>query len=296
MNKFLKNTLIFLSGAIVGSGVTYFVCKKTMTNDNSENCTDEEGPEIHEEDSAKELARINSERKGSSIEDFVNSIDIPDEAFDEEDDSQYFVVEDPTMLKMEAQAEDIHTRLERKWGKEVADKFEEEGIGQEIIPGSKMTEEDFERAESLEKKIEEDWARKREIEELMEKSQENDKKGVSDDMEGEIHNIFDESIEPISRLDDVDNTTFDKNIHVISPDEYGLDDEYDMRTLSLYEDGYVVDDKTGDLIDNPYEILGKEWADSVGIYEEDTVWVCNDTRRTYYEVTLLDYKFFDKEK
>lgn len=76
--------------------------------------------------------------------------------------------------------------------------------------------------------------------------------------------------------------------YVISPDDFGEKDEYDTISLTLYADGVLADDND-EVVDD--EIVGKENLDSIGRFEDDSVFVRNDILKADYEILLDNRKF-----
>lgn len=75
----------------------------------------------------------------------------------------------------------------------------------------------------------------------------------------------------------------ENKIEVISPDEFGDNDEYDLISLTYYANKILTDD--GDFeIEDPETIVGTEALTSFGEYEQDAVYVRNDERKCYYEI------------
>ena len=75
----------------------------------------------------------------------------------------------------------------------------------------------------------------------------------------------------------------DNMIEVIPPDEFGEYDDYDLIGLTYYANDVLTDD--GDFpIDDPEEVVGPDALDSFGEWEDDTVYVRNDTLKCYYEI------------
>lgn len=70
---------------------------------------------------------------------------------------------------------------------------------------------------------------------------------------------------------------------VISPDEFGQNDSYDIVSLNYYADGILTDD-WDNVIDDPDETVGPDIEKHFGEYEEDTVYVMNDEHGAYYEI------------
>ena len=78
--------------------------------------------------------------------------------------------------------------------------------------------------------------------------------------------------------------------YVISPDEFGEDEEYDQIELTYYSDGVLADED--DTILNINEVIGKGSIDHIGDYEDDAVHVKNEARKVYYEV-LVDSRSYE---
>lgn len=75
----------------------------------------------------------------------------------------------------------------------------------------------------------------------------------------------------------------DKRPYVISPDEFAEDDDYDKISLTLYADGVLADDND-EMIDNVDELVGKDSLNSFGAFEDNSVFVRNDTLKADYEI------------
>lgn len=71
--------------------------------------------------------------------------------------------------------------------------------------------------------------------------------------------------------------------YVVSPDEFGEEDDYEIESLNYYADGVLTDD-WDNIIGNIDDIVGEESLEHFGEYETDTVYVRNDRLRTYFEV------------
>lgn len=76
--------------------------------------------------------------------------------------------------------------------------------------------------------------------------------------------------------------------YVISPEEFGELDGYSEITLTYYSDGTLTDEND-ELIDDPEEIVGSDFHNHFGEYEEDSVHVRNDKLRCDYEI-LFDQR------
>ena len=80
--------------------------------------------------------------------------------------------------------------------------------------------------------------------------------------------------------------------YVVSPNEYGEEDDYDESDLILYADG-ILADKDDNIIENVDEVLGKGTLEHMGEYEEDALHVCNPVKKIYYEI-LADERSYEK--
>lgn len=74
-----------------------------------------------------------------------------------------------------------------------------------------------------------------------------------------------------------------KKPYVISPDEFGEMDEYDAISLNYYADGVLTND-WDEVIENVDDIVGIDSLNHFGEYEEDSVFVRNDTLQADYEI------------
>lgn len=71
--------------------------------------------------------------------------------------------------------------------------------------------------------------------------------------------------------------------YVVTPEEFGNADEYDIISLNYYADGIVSDD-WGDKIEDLEAAIGEDFASHYGEYEEDAVYIRNDRLKVEYEV------------
>lgn len=72
---------------------------------------------------------------------------------------------------------------------------------------------------------------------------------------------------------------------VISPDDFGTQDDYDEISLTYYADGTVTDDSDHAMSDDEIEeTIGKESLNHFGDYEPDSVFVRNDRLKADYEI------------
>lgn len=83
-------------------------------------------------------------------------------------------------------------------------------------------------------------------------------------------------------------------IEVISPDEYADDESYDAISLTCYADGVLADDDDRRMDEESIRnAVGEDAFEHFGEYEEDTVYIRNDTHKTYYEI-CRDERTYDE--
>lgn len=81
-----------------------------------------------------------------------------------------------------------------------------------------------------------------------------------------------------------------KEPYVISPDDYGMADGYECVSLTYYADG-VLTDEWDNVIDDPDDIVGDDFASHFGEFEDDSVFIRNERERRDYEI-LRDLNTF----
>lgn len=82
------------------------------------------------------------------------------------------------------------------------------------------------------------------------------------------------------------------NPYIVTPDEFGEIPGYDYETLYYYADGVLTDDQDVP-IENVKNVVGLEFPNHYGEYEEDCVYVRNDELKTDYEI-LMDIRTFSE--
>ena len=82
--------------------------------------------------------------------------------------------------------------------------------------------------------------------------------------------------------------------HVIEPEEFGECD-YEEVSLTYYADGVLTDEQ-----DNPIEdvdgMVGEDYAEHFGEYEDDSVFVRNDRLQTDFEILADQRNYSDLDK
>ena len=74
-----------------------------------------------------------------------------------------------------------------------------------------------------------------------------------------------------------------KKPYVIPPEEFGERDNYDTETLFYYEDKVLADDSDNEIVDVE-KLVGRDSLTHFGEYEDDSVFVRNESLKTDYEI------------
>lgn len=88
--------------------------------------------------------------------------------------------------------------------------------------------------------------------------------------------------------------SYSEKPYVITPEEFGEDDEYKTISLLYFADEVLTDDDYA-IIENVDDVVGRESLKTFGKYEDDAVYVRNDRLKCEYEV-LLDERHFEDIK
>lgn len=84
-----------------------------------------------------------------------------------------------------------------------------------------------------------------------------------------------------------DDSMLDKP-YIISPEEYGEITNYENLSLTYYSDGVLADDDDEIIVDIE-NTVGSDFADHFGDYEDDSVFIRNDSIKCDYEI-LKDHR------
>lgn len=83
-----------------------------------------------------------------------------------------------------------------------------------------------------------------------------------------------------------------KKPYVISPEDYeNYNTDYDDISLTYYADGILADDMD-EIVEDPDNIVGSDFMNYFGKYEEDTVLIRNDRLKCTYEI-LRDRRTYE---
>lgn len=75
---------------------------------------------------------------------------------------------------------------------------------------------------------------------------------------------------------------------VITPEEFGELDGYETESLTYYTDEVLTDDDNN-IIEDIKNTVGEDFASHFGEFEDDSVFIRNEMRKTDYEI-LMDYR------
>lgn len=108
---------------------------------------------------------------------------------------------------------------------------------------------------------------------------------IETEKEENSENTEDEQIES-ERLQRYNRELSEQNKpYTISPEEFVQDKrEYDKITLEYYDDGFLVEEVSGDIVNDISTAVGYESLNKFGEYEEDVAYVRNDVFETDYEI------------
>lgn len=81
----------------------------------------------------------------------------------------------------------------------------------------------------------------------------------------------------------------------ISPDVFGELDSYDRISLTYYSDGVLADENDA-VVENADDIVGHDFFNGFGEYEDDSVYVRNDSLKTDYEILADQRRYSDVRK
>lgn len=98
--------------------------------------------------------------------------------------------------------------------------------------------------------------------------------------------------DPVVREDrPLDEALEPKNIYILTPEEFRSSTN-PTSTLFYYKDGVLADDDYN-VIKHPEELIGSEALNAFGRYEDDAVYVRNETTNTDYEILLDNRSYLD---
>lgn len=87
----------------------------------------------------------------------------------------------------------------------------------------------------------------------------------------------------------------DDKPYVISPEEFGDQEDYDGISLTYYADKHLADDND-ELVEDVDNVVGLDSLNCFGEYEDDSVFVRNDWLKCDYEILFDQRKYSDVVK
>lgn len=97
---------------------------------------------------------------------------------------------------------------------------------------------------------------------------------------------------PVKEPVDNSSNPIDKP-YIISPDEFGETDDYEIISLTYYEGDNVLTDDCDEIVEDIDNVVGLESLKHFGEYEEDVIHVRNDRLKADYEI-LLDGRTYNE--
>ena len=129
---------------------------------------------------------------------------------------------------------------------------------------------------------------------VAEESEHNDKPDLMDYAaklrENGYTNYSDSETEIVGTEKDGDASVL--GLYVISPDEFGENEEFEQISLTYYSDHILTDDND-EIIEDVDDIVGIESLDHFGEFEDDSVFVRNERLKCDYEILLDQRKYYD---
>lgn len=89
---------------------------------------------------------------------------------------------------------------------------------------------------------------------------------------------------------DMDGYAYDEEPYVIAPEHFGEYDDYETQSLTLYADGYLADDNDFEIVDIA-GVVGEDFKEHIGDFEDDAVHIRNERFKTDYEVLVVERNF-----
>lgn len=80
-----------------------------------------------------------------------------------------------------------------------------------------------------------------------------------------------------------EDETMNRTCRVISPEDFGDMDDYELKSLTYYHDGVLTDD-SDEPIDDVEGLIGIDPAEHFGEFEDDSVFVRDDEEKIDYEI------------
>lgn len=98
-----------------------------------------------------------------------------------------------------------------------------------------------------------------------------------------------DSEESTDNTEEVNEMT-DDEIYVIKPEVFGEEDGYEEESLTYYADKVLCDEQDN-VIEDADSMVGPDFADYFGVYEDDAVYVRNEHLKIDYEILADSRKY-----
>jgi hypothetical protein len=82
------------------------------------------------------------------------------------------------------------------------------------------------------------------------------------------------------------------HITILHPDDFAEDEDYETESLIYWSDGILSDDR-GNMIDDIDDLVGEDFADHFGEYEEYSIYIRNEKYKCEYEIVQDLRKYVD---
>lgn len=97
--------------------------------------------------------------------------------------------------------------------------------------------------------------------------------------------------EPDNDVEEVDEQ-MDDEVYIIKPEVFGEEDGYEEVSLTYYADGVLCDEQDN-VIEDADSMVGSDFADYFGYYEDDAVYIRNEHLKTDYEILADSRNYAD---
>lgn len=106
----------------------------------------------------------------------------------------------------------------------------------------------------------------------------------------------------LEESDEDSNATVDIEIgedriipYVIRPEQFGEDENYGTKSLTYYSDG-ILTDETDDVVVDPESWIGPDALNHFGEYENDSVYIRDESNEIDYEILKTEKAFSETHK
>jgi hypothetical protein len=89
-----------------------------------------------------------------------------------------------------------------------------------------------------------------------------------------------------------DSMEHKSHITVLHPNEFAEDEDYETETLILWSDDILSDDR-GNIVEDVKDLIGEDFRDHFGEYEDYSIYIRNDKYKCEYEI-VQDLRGYDE--